>query len=152
MSQAEIATNPSVIAEGKSEAEDRLSAMDRQADRIIAKWTFGGLVANLLPPPFDVVAVSAAFVRMGQRLARVYEVEITPRELRPLAKAMVKGVTGVALAAHIGTGLFKYVPGCEHLGRASRATSYRRRHRLLGWLVIQGLLPHPEDRGARSQS
>ena len=63
-------TNPSVIAEGKSEAEDRLSAMDRKVLRIIAKWTFGGLVANLLLPPFDVVAVSAAFVRMGQRLAR----------------------------------------------------------------------------------
>ena len=111
MSQAEILADTSVIAGSKSEAEDRLSAMDRQADRVIAKWTFGGLAANLLPPPFDVVAVSAAFVRMGQRLARVYEVEITPRELRPLAKAMVKGITGVALAAHIGTGLFKYVPG-----------------------------------------
>lgn len=111
MSQAENLANTTVIAADKSVVEDRLSAMNRQADRIIATWTFGSLAANLLPPPFDVMAVSAAFVRMGQRLARVYEVEITPRELRPLAKAMVKGVTGVALAAHIGTGLFKYVPG-----------------------------------------
>ena len=85
--------------------------MDRQADRVIATWTVGGLVANLLPPPFDVVAVSAAFVRMGQRLARVYEVDITAKELKPLAKAMTKGITGVALASHIGTGVFKYVPG-----------------------------------------
>jgi uncharacterized protein (DUF697 family) len=111
MPQAEMLASTGVIAESKSDAEDRLSAMDRQADRVIGTWTFGSLAANLLPPPFDVVAVSAAFTRMGQRLARVYEVEITPRELRPLAKAMVKGVTGVALAAHIGTGLFKYVPG-----------------------------------------
>jgi uncharacterized protein (DUF697 family) len=85
--------------------------MDRQADRVIATWTFGGLAANLLPPPFDVLAVSAAFARMGQRLARVYEVQITAKELKPLAKAMVKGITGVTLAAHIGTGVFKYVPG-----------------------------------------
>jgi uncharacterized protein (DUF697 family) len=91
--------------------EEGLAAMDRQADRVIARWTFGSLAANVLPPPFDVVAVSAAFVRMGQRVAKVYGVEITPRELRPLAKAMVKGITGVALAAHVGTGLFKYIPG-----------------------------------------
>jgi hypothetical protein len=97
MSQADVLANTGVIAESKSEAEDRLSAVDRRADRVIAGWTFGSLAANLLPPPFDVMAVSAAFVRMGQRLARVYEVEITPRELKPLAKAMMKGITGVAL-------------------------------------------------------
>jgi uncharacterized protein (DUF697 family) len=111
MSQAEISANTIAIAESKSAAEDMLPTMDRQADRVIATWTFGSLAANLLPPPFDVMAVSAAFVRMGQRLAQVYEVEITSKELKPLAKAMVKGITGVALAAHIGTGLFKYVPG-----------------------------------------
>jgi hypothetical protein len=85
--------------------------MDRQADRVIATRSVSGLVANLLPPPFDMVAVSATFVRMGQRLARVYEDDITARELKPLAKAMIKGITGVALASHIGTGVFKYVPG-----------------------------------------
>lgn len=93
------------------DAGEILAAMDRRADRVIAGWTFGGLAANLLPPPFDMIAVSAAFVRMGQKLARVYEVKITARELRPLGKAMAKGITGVALAAHIGTGVFKYVPG-----------------------------------------
>ena len=51
MSQAEILANTSVMPESKSEAQDKLSAMDRQADRVIAKWTFGGLAANLLPPP-----------------------------------------------------------------------------------------------------
>lgn len=100
-----------VLSAGTAERHAGLEAMDRQADRVIATWTVGGLVANLLPPPFDVVAVSAAFVRMGQRLARVYEVDITARELKPLAKAMTKGITGVALASHIGTGVFKYVPG-----------------------------------------
>jgi uncharacterized protein (DUF697 family) len=112
MFQDEIIADTNVIAESENEAtEEGLSAMDRHADRVIATWTFGSLAANLMPPPLDVIAVSAAFVRMGQRLARVYEVEITPRELRPLVKAMVKGISGVALAAHIGTGLFKYVPG-----------------------------------------
>lgn len=85
--------------------------MDHQADLVIAKWSGGALAANLLPPPFDLLAVSATFVRMGQQLARVYEVRISARELRPLAKAMVKGVTGVELAAHLGTDVFKYVPG-----------------------------------------
>jgi uncharacterized protein (DUF697 family) len=93
-----------------NEREARLAAMDRQANRVIATWSAGGLVANLLPPPFDAVAVSATFIRMGQQLARIYEVEITSKELKPLVKAMIKGITGVALAAHIGTGLFKYVP------------------------------------------
>jgi uncharacterized protein (DUF697 family) len=94
-----------------TDLETRLAAMDHQADLVIAKWSGGALAANLLPPPFDLLAVSATFVRMGQRLARVYEVRITARELRPLAKAMVKGVTGVELAAHLGTDVFKYVPG-----------------------------------------
>jgi hypothetical protein len=111
MSHTEILVDEAIVNEDATDLQARIAAMDRQADRVIAKWTFGGLAANLLPPPFDVMAVSAAFVRMGQRLARVYEVEVTARELKPLTKAMAKGIGSVALAAKIGTDLFKYVPG-----------------------------------------
>lgn len=92
-------------------APDRLAQMDKQADIVINKWTFGGLVANLLPPPLDAVAVAAAFARMGVRLGQVYGDQVSLHELKPIGKAMAKGVGTVTIAGKIGTDVFKYVPG-----------------------------------------
>ena len=88
-----------------------LVAMDHRADQVIKNWSFGSLAANLLPPPFDSVLVAAAFARMGATLATVYEVKVTRREMKGLARAIAKGITGVGLASKVGTDLFKWVPG-----------------------------------------
>lgn len=100
-----------IAAEDTSEAPTCLAAMDRQADRVIEAWRQGGLAASLLPPPFEMTALTAEVVRMGQRLALIYEVEITAKQLKPLAKAIVGGITGVAPAACIDTDVFNYLPG-----------------------------------------
>src|SRR3712207_43841 len=89
---------------------ERLAEMDAQADEVISNWTFGALAANLLPPPFDTMAVGAAFAKMGHTLAQVYDVEISWPELKILGKAIGKGIAAVASAAYIGSSLLKYIP------------------------------------------
>jgi uncharacterized protein (DUF697 family) len=89
----------------------RLSKMDQDADKVIAGWTFGALAANLLPPPFDYIAVGAVFAKMGSKLGLVYGFPMNPKQLTSIGKAIGKGVAGVAAAAYIGTGIFKYIPG-----------------------------------------
>lgn len=88
-----------------------LQRMDEEADKIIAGWSFGALVANLLPPPFDYIAVGASFARMGVSLGEVYEITVSMSVLKSLGKAIAKGVGGVIGASYVGTGLLKYVPG-----------------------------------------
>ena len=85
--------------------------MDQEADKVIAGWTFGALAANLLPPPFDYIAVGAVFAKMGSKLGTVYEFPMNWKQLRSIGKAIGKGVAGVAAAAYVGTGIFKYIPG-----------------------------------------
>jgi uncharacterized protein (DUF697 family) len=88
-----------------------LQEMDKQADSLIAGWSFGALAANLLPPPFDAIAVGAAFTEMGRRLGKVYGVKTSWKTRLSLGRSMAKGVSTAAAAAYIGSGLFKYVPG-----------------------------------------
>lgn len=89
----------------------RLAELDRQADAVIKRWTVGGFAANLLPPPMDTIAVTAAFARMGYSIGRVYGVEVSSEQLKPIGKAMWKGMGTVTLASRVGTSLLKYVPG-----------------------------------------
>lgn len=83
----------------------------KQANKVIAGWSVGSLVGNLLPPPFDLMCVAGAYAKMGWEIAKVYGVVIDFDELRRIAKVMLKGILAVGAAAHIGTGIFKWVPG-----------------------------------------
>lgn len=91
--------------------EERLMEMNEKADIVIRNWSFGAVFVNLLPPPFDSIAVASAFAKMGYEIAKVYEVEVTWEKLKQLGKAMYKGFGVVAAASYIGTGLLKYIPG-----------------------------------------
>ena len=88
-----------------------LKVMDDQADKTIRNWSFGSLAANLLPPPFDMIAVGSAFARMGARLGEIYGVQVSWPVLKSLGKAVAKGLGAVVAASYIGTGIFKYIPG-----------------------------------------
>lgn len=94
-----------------SVSNSELMEMDERADTIIRNWSFGALAANLLPPPFDYIAVGASFARMGARLGEVYGEKISWPILKKIGKAIAKGVGAVIGASYIGTGLLKYVPG-----------------------------------------
>jgi len=48
--------------------QTKLTTMDEQADNAIANWSLTALAANLLPPPFDMMAVGVVFGKMGARL------------------------------------------------------------------------------------
>jgi uncharacterized protein (DUF697 family) len=89
----------------------KLEMMDVEADKAIAGWSFGALTANLLPPPFDMMAVGTVFAKMGARLAEIYEVKVSWPILKSLGISIAKGIGAVAGASYIGTSLFKYVPG-----------------------------------------
>lgn len=92
-------------------SEARLNTMNEKADKVIATSSLGSLAGNLLPPPFDSMAVGAAIARMGIEIAKAYEVEVTWDEMKRIGMILAKGLGAVATASYIGTGLFKYVPG-----------------------------------------
>jgi len=92
-------------------SDEKLQEMDDEADSVIGSWTFGALAANLLPPPFDYIAVGAVFARMGARLGEVYHVNISWNILKSIGRSIAKGIGSVLAASYIGTGLLKYVPG-----------------------------------------
>lgn len=97
-----LPTQPSdsAVTAGHAEvAPACLTAMDLQADREIVTWSTGALAASLLPPPYELAALSAALLRMGQALAGIYHEDLTPAQLKPLAKAIACGVLQAAPAA-----------------------------------------------------
>lgn len=88
-----------------------IEMMNQEADKVILKWSAGGLIGNLAPPPFDSIAVVSAMAKMGVDIAKVYEVDIGWDELKKIAWMIFKGVGAVNLAANFGTSLLKYIPG-----------------------------------------
>jgi uncharacterized protein (DUF697 family) len=101
-----------MMVEGKLwEVEEKLRKMDEEADRVISRWSFGALIGDLLPPPFDTMAIIGAIARMGTRLAKVYEVPIDKSTLKGIAGAIYGGIRGVAFAGIVGTELLKLIPG-----------------------------------------
>ena len=90
---------------------EQIQILDEKADQTIANWSFAALGANLLPPPFDMMAVGTVFAKMGARLGEIYGVTVNWSVLKSLGLSIAKGVGTVIAASYIGTGLFKYVPG-----------------------------------------
>jgi hypothetical protein len=98
--------------------------MDEAADAAIANWSWASLAANLLPPPFDSIAVTATFAKMGARLAEIYDVPVSKAAMKNLGASTAKGIGSVIASAskgvgagsvvvssYVGIGLLKYVPG-----------------------------------------
>src|SRR5262245_43327237 len=88
-----------------------LQAMDEQADKVIAHWSFAALGANILPPPLDMLAVGSVFATMGARIASIDGIHVSRAALRNIGLAVAKGLGGVLAGYYVGTGLLKYVPG-----------------------------------------
>lgn len=90
---------------------EELDQMGRRADKIIASWSLTSLAGNLLPPPFDSIAVGSSIAKMGWEIAKVYRVDIDLPELKRIGLILAKGLGAVAAASYIGSSVFKYVPG-----------------------------------------
>lgn len=91
--------------------ETELKIMGERADEVIANWSLGALVGNLLPPPFDSIAVGTSIARMGLKIAEIYGAEISWDEIKRMGMLLAKGLGAVAAASYIGTGILKYIPG-----------------------------------------
>jgi uncharacterized protein (DUF697 family) len=92
-------------------SETELESMDKIANKAIAGWSFGALAANLLPPPFDMIAVGTVFAKLGTRIGEIYGVTVNWDVIKNIGLSMAKGIGVVIGAGYVGTGLLKYVPG-----------------------------------------
>lgn len=90
---------------------EKLNKMDEEADKVIAGWTMGAFCANLLPPPFDVIAIATVFAKMGSRLGEIYEVKVSYNVMKSLAMGITKGIGGWLAAYAAGSELLKWIPG-----------------------------------------
>ena len=93
------------------EWQEKIRKVDEKADAVIAGWSFGALVANLLPQPFDVMAVGAVFAKLGADIGEVYEVTFDWGKLVDIGKIIGAGVGVVGTASYVGTELLKWIPG-----------------------------------------
>ena len=109
----------------------------KKADAIIAGWSFGALAANLLPPPFDTIAVGAVFAGLGANIGEVYGVKLSWDALMEIGKAIAKGISGVAMAGWVGSSLLKWVSRCQCLGGAANPTTNGSCDRLFGRQHVQ---------------
>jgi len=93
------------------EWQEKVRQMDEKADAVIAGWSLGAFAANLLPPPFDTMAIGAVFAKLGADIGEVYGVTFNWGKLVDIGKVIGTGVGGVAAASYVGTGLLKWIPG-----------------------------------------
>lgn len=93
------------------EWQEKIRKMDEKADEVIAVWSFGAFAANLLPPPFDVMAVATVFAKLGADIGEVYEVTLNWEKLVDIAKVIGTGISGAATASFLGSELLKWIPG-----------------------------------------
>lgn len=91
--------------------DNELKEMAARADEVVANWSLGALVGNLLPPPFDYLAVGTAIAKMGLKLAEIYQADITWSEIKRVGMLLAKGLGAVAAASYAGSSLLKYIPG-----------------------------------------
>lgn len=92
-------------------SEYELKKMGELADEVIANWSLGALVGNLLPPPFDYIAVGTSIAKMGLKIAEIYNADITWDEIKRVGMLLAKGLGAVAAASYAGSSLLKYIPG-----------------------------------------
>lgn len=88
-----------------------LKKMGEQADEVIGNWSLGALIGNLLPPPFDYIAVGTSIAKMGLKIAEIYQADITWDEIKRVGMLLAKGLGAVAAASYAGSSLLKYIPG-----------------------------------------
>ena len=88
-----------------------LKRMGEEADKVISGWSLGAVIGNLLPPPFDYLAVGTSIARMGLKIAEIYRADISWDEIKRVGMILAKGLGAVAAASYVGSSVFKYIPG-----------------------------------------
>jgi len=93
------------------DADERLRESDKKADMLTRRFAIGAGMVNLMPFPADTIAVGLVFARMGQKIAKAYDVRFDRQILRTAGITMAEGVLAAVGASWGGTSLLKMIPG-----------------------------------------
>ena len=93
--QAKKSEWPSMKDEDLSVIEPDWEALDKKANVVIGTYTAISAVVNVLPMPFDVMAVTGTFSRMASELSGIYQVSITQKRARQMGWAIASTTSTV---------------------------------------------------------
>jgi uncharacterized protein (DUF697 family) len=97
------------------EFEPDWDELDRKADFIVAGYAVVSAAWNILPPPLDVMGVTATFAKMATELAGVYQVIVSTKRARQIGWAIATTTASVLGVAYAGSRLVKLIPGAGWL-------------------------------------
>ncbi|GAB4456115.1 MAG: hypothetical protein OHK0029_13510 [Armatimonadaceae bacterium] len=85
--------------------------LDRKADLIVAQYAVVSAAWNILPPPLDVMGVTATFAKMSTELAGVYQVIVSNKRARQIGWAIATTTASVLGITFAGSRLVRFIPG-----------------------------------------
>jgi uncharacterized protein (DUF697 family) len=85
--------------------------LDRKADLIVARYAVVSAAWNVLPPPADVIGVTATFSKMTTELAGVYQVIVSSKRARQMGWAIATTTASVLGITYAGSRLVRLIPG-----------------------------------------
>ena len=85
--------------------------LDKKADGIVARYALVSGAWNILPPPLDMMGVTATFAKMATELAGVYQVMMSAARARQMGWAIATGTASVLGVAFAGGKLVRFIPG-----------------------------------------
>jgi|GEM_PF-1187675 Uncharacterized protein/domain associated with GTPases len=97
------------------EFEPDWDELDRKADLVIAGYAVVSAAWNILPPPLDVMGVTATFAKMATELSGIYQVIVSSKRARQLGWAIATTTASVLGVAYAGSRLVKLIPGAGWL-------------------------------------
>jgi uncharacterized protein (DUF697 family) len=86
---------PSMKNEDLEPVEPDWAALEKKANLVIGTYTAVSAVVNVLPMPFDVMAVTGTFSRMASELSGIYQVSITQKRARQMGWAIASSTSTV---------------------------------------------------------
>lgn len=85
--------------------------LDRKANGVIMRYALVSGAWNILPPPLDLMGVTATFAKMATELAGVYQVMVSSARARQMGWAISTSTASVLGVAYAGSRLVRLIPG-----------------------------------------
>jgi uncharacterized protein (DUF697 family) len=102
---------PAMRYENMDYMEPDWEDLDRKADLIVARYAVVSAAWNILPPPADVIGVTATFSKMTTELAGVYQVIVSSKRARQMGWAIATTTASVLGITYAGSRLVRLIPG-----------------------------------------
>lgn len=85
--------------------------LDKKANLIVARYAVVSAAWNILPPPLDVMGVTATFSKMCTELSGVYQVNVSAKRSRQIGWAIATTTASVLGITYAGSRLIRFIPG-----------------------------------------